>query len=774
GGGGSPLKLIIILIVMLLGGGGGLSSFLGGGGTSQPTSYNQTSTQQQYPQSLLGGGYGSLLGQSTGQMPNATTYNGWAETPNLGSLDKTVADGSRDKRTKIKGNGKDEVTIMVYMCGTDLESRSGMATSDLQEMAAADIADNVNLIVYTGGCASWRNRVMSNSVNQIYQVKKGGLKCLKDNAGKGAMTDPATLADFITWCNKKYPANRNELILWDHGGGSVSGYGYDEKYKSSGSMSLDGINKALKKAGVTFDFIGFDACLMATVENALMLDKYADYMVASEETEPGIGWYYTNWLTKLSQNTSMSTLEIGKNIVDDFVSACNQKCRGQKTTLSVVDLAELSNTVPSALSAFAKDTSDKIQNSDFKAVSTARYNAREFAQQTQIDQIDLVHFASNIGTSASKKLANAITGAVKYNLTSSSMTNAYGLSIYFPYKKLRNVNTALSTFDSIGMDQDYMRCIQQFAKMETGGQSAAGGAQTSNPYQSLLNGSSSGNYSSAPSGSSQTSTSYQTVSSQDAMVQLLNALLGGQMSVEVPGLSSSNTGFLSGRAIPDDGLEAEDMAEYLLSNQFNPSALIWQDKYDNAQVISLPEAQWELVTDLALSAYYDDGEGYVDLGCDNVFNFDEDGDLVGSIDGTWMAINGQTVAYYYDSTVDDGENYTITGHVPAMLNGERVNLLLVFDNENPYGYIAGANYDYEEEVDVVAKNLVELEEGDTLDFLCDFYSYDGEYEDSYYLGDQMVVTDSMEISNVELEKEKFSPMYRFTDIYNQTYWTPVF
>lgn len=42
-----------------------------------------------------------------------------------------------------------------------------------------------------------------------------------------------------------------------------------------------------------FAFIGFDACLMATVETANMLVPHADYMFASEETEPGYGWDYT-------------------------------------------------------------------------------------------------------------------------------------------------------------------------------------------------------------------------------------------------------------------------------------------------------------------------------------------------------------------------------------------------------------------------------------------------------------------------------------------------
>ena len=60
------------------------------------------------------------------------------------------------------------------------------------------------------------------------------------------------------------------------------GYGYDEKYPGQGSMTLDEINTALENAGVKFDFIGFDACLMATAETALVCSEYADYMIASE------------------------------------------------------------------------------------------------------------------------------------------------------------------------------------------------------------------------------------------------------------------------------------------------------------------------------------------------------------------------------------------------------------------------------------------------------------------------------------------------------------
>ena len=759
GGGKSPLMLIIIIAVLLLGGGGGLSSLLplllGGGG-----SYNE--------QSNIGDLIGNTISNNTNQgnssntgdllsgfsslLNSGSSSSGWELGANTGKLDKTVDSAARDKRTQIKGKGKDEVTIMVYMCGTDLESRSGMGTSDLQEMVNADLGDKVNLLVYTGGCKSWKNNVVSNSVNQIYQIKNGKLQLLKEEKAV-SMTDPDTLTNFIKWCTKNYPANRNQLIFWDHGGGSISGFGYDEKFKNSGSMNLAEINQALKKANVTFDFIGFDACLMATLENALMLTPYADYMIASEETEPGVGWYYTDWLTAFSENTSMPTIEIGKNIVDDFVDTCASKCRGQKTTLSVVDLAELEATVPDEFKAFSKSASELIQDNEYQTVSDARYNTREFATSNAIDQVDLVHLAQNMGTEAGEDLAEALLGAVKYNRTSSNMTNAYGLSIYFPYKKISTVDQAVDTYEAIGMDEEYMRCIQEFASLEVGGQTASGGSSSPIPslMGTLLGGNSSGS------------------SSSDMIAEMLGGFLSGQFG-NITGLDRSNTGFME-----ESGMDTEVMAEYLAENSFDASALVWEQNDKGERVLELSEKQWSLVHSLELNMFYDDGEGYVDLGFDNLFEFDEKGRLIGDTDRTWLAINGQPVAYYYEDTVDDGVNYTITGRVPVLLNGERANLILVFDNENPYGYIAGARTEYvESETETVAKGMEELQVGDTLDFICDYYSYGGEFIDSYFLGEQMTVTAGMLISNVDVGEGDVKVTYRFTDIYNQQYWTPAF
>jgi len=751
GGGGSLIKIILALVVLLGGGGAGLSGLLGGGsgttantGTTQPsTSYVQQPTQQT---TQSGGAMSASLANLLGSYGNVS--EGWTAASNVGKLNTSVAAGARAKRTTILGKGKDTVTIMVYMCGTDLESQYGMGTSDLSEMLGATVGDKVNLIVYTGGCKQWRNTAVSSSVNQVYQIRGGKLYALVTDAGSPAMTDPSTLASFIQYCAKNFPANRNELILWDHGGGSLSGYGYDEKNQRAGSMGLSGIAQALKTGGVTFDFIGFDACLMATLETALTLANYADYMIGSEETEPGVGWYYTNWLTALSNNTSMPTIEIGKNIADDFVTVCAQKCRGQDTTLSVIDLAELETTVPDKLKEFARGTSELLEGQQYQTVSRARSSAREFSPSNKLDQVDLVDLASKLGTSESKALAQTLLSAVKYNRTSASLTDAYGLSVYFPYQRTSKVDTAVAAYNAIGMDNDYTRVIQQFASLEVGGQAVSGGAV--NPLGALLG-----------TGSSSSST-------MDAQLinQMLSGLLGGSFG-NMSGLTSGNTGFL-GRS-----LDVDAATQYLSANQFDENALVWTTT-DGEALLRLSEEQWALVTELELNGFYDDGEGYIDLGLDNRFDFTDDGALRGNVKSTWLSIDRQIVPYYHLGTVVDGNAYTISGRVPCLLNGERADLLLVFDNEKPYGYIAGYRRDYRDgETETVAKGVSELADGDRIDFVCDYYSYAGVYQDSYLMGEPYYYHGQPEIGDAEVDAARLNMTYRLTDIYNQQHWTPV-
>lgn len=204
------------------------------------------------------------------------------------------------------------------------------------------------------------------------------------------------------------------------------------------------------------------------------------------------------------------------------------------------------------------------------------------------------------------------------------------------------------------------------------------------------------------------------------------------------------------------------------------SEFAWTKDSDGDYKLKLTEKQWELILQLDLNVFFDDGEGFIDLGLDNSFEFDSEGNLIGKYDGTWLAINNQPVAYYHTDTAGDSSNYTMTGYVPAMLNGERVEIILVFDNKNPYGYVAGARTVYKNgETDTVAKSMIELSDGDEIDFICDYYSYNGKYLDSYYLGERMTVNGDLQISYVEIGTDNAQATYRLTDIYNQHYWTSV-
>lgn len=746
-GRGGGAKLIVLLLALLLGGGGGLTALFGGqsGGQVQAPPTGQQQQQQHNQGGSTGADWTALLSGLGG----GSVSSGWQSPANTGRLDTTVSPDARAKYTRLLGGGRDIVTVMVYMCGTDLESRSGMGTADLQEMLNAHFDGSVSLLVYTGGCKGWKNNVVSSSGNQIWQVKGGQLVKLADNLGSVPMTSPDTLSGYIQWCARNYPASRYELILWDHGGGSVSGYGYDEKFASSGSMTLAGVDAALQAAGVKFDFIGFDACLMATAETALTLTRHADYLIASEETEPGVGWYYTDWLTALGQNTSIPTVELGKQIVDSFVDTCGQKCPGQLTTLSVIDLAELEATLPPALADFSQAATRLIQNKQYQTVSNARSGAREFAQSSRIDQVDLVHLSKNLGTREGDALAQALLGTVKYNRTSSNMTNAYGISIYFPYRKSSNVDRAASAFQQIGMDSGYIQCIRQFASLEVSGQAASGG--TASPLPALLGQLGGGSGVGA-----------------DDISTILGQLLGGSFG-RISGLDSGNSAFLSDRA-----LDGEELAQYLAENRFPSETLLWQEDAGGVPVIRLTEAQWELVHSLELNLFYDDGEGYIDLGLDNVFEFDREGGLLGKAElaRSWLAIEGQPVAYYHTATVDDGVHYTITGRVPVLHNGVRSELILVFDSERPRGYVAGVRTVYHDgETDTVAKGQDGLQPGDTLEFLCDYYSYDGTYQDSYLLGEALTVSEQgVTVSDVPLEG-RTQATYRFTDLYGGSCWT---
>ena len=99
----------------------------------------------------------------------------------------------------------------------------------------------------------------------------------------------------------------------------------------------------------------------------------------------------------------------------------------------------------------------------------------------------------------------------------------------------------------------------------------------------------------------------------------------------------------------------------------------------------------------------------------------------------------------------------------------------MFDAENESGYVAGARSVYDEsETETVAKSIIEIADGDKIEFLADLYDYDQNYTDSYRFGEAVTVSGALSVGDVYLpDASKCLATYRFTDIYNQAYWTPV-
>jgi hypothetical protein len=671
------------------------------------------------------------------------------------AVNTNVSRSAREKFTTLKGNGQDTATIMVYLCGSDLEAQGGAATSDLQEMMYAEIKDNTNIIVETGGSLKWQNNVVKSGTNQRFKLSNEGLEPLEQNLGKRSMVDPATLSDFIKYCKRSYPADRYILIMWDHGGGSLTGFGYDQHFPND-SMALDELRTALRNGGCKFDFIGLDACLMATYETAVTLEPYADYMIASEEVEPSMGWHYNGWITALSEDTSISTPELGKILIDDYIKEVKAQMPQAQATLSLVDLAEFHGTVPGVFSRFAASTKGLIDAKEYKAVADAREDAKEFAVSDSLNQIDLIHFAEKIGTKEATTLIKTLKECIKYNRASQNITDANGLSIFFPYHKMSIKAPILEIYEDIGMDQNYSDCVRSFASVLAGGQAVSSGSN--NLLSSLLGMFTGGNLG-AGSGSGGSP-------GGQIIGQLLNTFLANNNLGNLGGLLGGSSNWL-------DKEEVEDSLNYYTENAFDASTLKISTK-DGQKVLALPEKQWDLIHHMEMNVFIDDGQGFIDLGLDNVYEYNDDGDLVMEYDGTWLALNDRIVSYYLISDERRGDTYFTKGRVPAMLNNQLVDLIIIFDNANPYGKLIGAQkkYDSDRETYAVAKGLLTVKAGDKIDYLADYYTYDAKYTDTYYLGKQYTATGDWQIENISVGNRDYLMTYRITDIYNNRYWTP--
>ena len=95
----------------------------------------------------------------------------------------------------IKKNSK---TLFIYMCGSNLETKQGLAGKNIDELLTASVGDDVNIVIETGGAATWRSHNIDNNALQRYEVKDGSLNLI-ESLPNGNMGESETLGDFLKW-----------------------------------------------------------------------------------------------------------------------------------------------------------------------------------------------------------------------------------------------------------------------------------------------------------------------------------------------------------------------------------------------------------------------------------------------------------------------------------------------------------------------------------------------------------------------------------------------
>ncbi|MBR2743058.1 MAG: Clostripain family protein [Clostridia bacterium] len=637
------------------------------------------------------------------------------------SLNRSTGKLTVDRPAGAQGDRMGEAgtwTIFVYLCGTDLESRYGMGTNDLQEMLNAEGSDSVRFVVQTGGAERWRNDIVENGKIQRFLVQDGELYAL-DEGPSANMGDVETFYDFISWGVENYASEHMGVILWNHGGGSITGICFDEQneFDSLSLKDLDGAFAAVyENMTQKFDFIGFDACLMGTLETANVLASYADYMYGSEESEPGYGWDYTVIGTYLARNPDADAASLGKVVCDSFYKSCEDIGQERGATLAVIDLSYMDELVAD-FNAFAQSMYESAENPDalvcmVRGIEGAENFGGNNKSEGYTNMVDLGALVSACApyTDGADAVLNSLDNAVVYSIAGSTHKNASGLSLYYPLSV--QGSEELTIFGGVCVSPYYLSFIdrQNYGSVNQG--STAG-------YSDDYWYDEDGNWSWASAGAGDSE--YWEYAD----------------SFEITGESPLIT-FEQEPILDDEGdfwFILDDSGYYYAANVYG---YVYELSEDGEDLIELGET-YDIIIDWDNGFFCDDFDGY------------------------WMSLpDGQNLATYIVEVTDDAIIYTS----PVFLNDEQTNLRLrqTFDGDITIeGAWAGID-----ENGMAAKDIVQLKEGDKIVPI--YYSYAVNSDDEgYYYGGEYVFEGTPEIYYDVMESADYLFAFCIDDIYGDYY-----
>ena len=351
-----------------------------------------------------------------------------------------------------------EWTVIVYSAADDEVLEESM-WFDLNEMELVGSTSQMNIVVqidrysaaFTGdGDWSDTRRYLITKDDNLDSITSPVVQ----SVGEVDTGDPQTLVDFVAWAIQNYPAKKYALVMSDHGGGWTGGFS-DMSTSSYSDLSIPEIVSSLEQirqgTGIDkFELIGFDACLMGQIEVFGSFYPYSNYMVASEEVEPGYGWSYAAWLDQLAQNPGMDGSALSQSIVSTYVvndvllsggraSTDEVEQEESATTLSAIESAR----VPDVIGAMNQFVST-VALLDQTVVAEARTYSRSyfslFGEEVSPSFIDLSNFSEVLTTlsddasiqQSAIQLQSAISSAVIAEKHGANMSGSNGIAFHFP------------------------------------------------------------------------------------------------------------------------------------------------------------------------------------------------------------------------------------------------------------------------------------------------------------------------------------------------------
>jgi len=309
-------------------------------------------------------------------------------------------------------------TFMIYIAAdNNLDGYDDLDIDEIRNGINSSYNSHVNIIVLQDKSGS-NDSAMYRIAPDTYERLDDGDSGTGHTSSLGEVNtgDPAVLSDFISHCKTNFPADRYMLIIWNHGDGtrkkssSYSDSSYTEVTKaiaeddtSSDILYIDEVQQAVSAnfggARPKIDAIGFDACLMGTIEVACELKDLASYMCASMASEWGYGWDYNRIFSAMTIDSSgISTPEtLAKLAVSSYR---NSTYSVSNQTMSAVDLSLLDQ-LKTAVDAFAAGL--KNENSQ-STIESTRDQSHCFyttaAEARSYPYIDLGDFACRVYSNA--------------------------------------------------------------------------------------------------------------------------------------------------------------------------------------------------------------------------------------------------------------------------------------------------------------------------------------------------------------------------------------